>query len=189
MRLPLEPPSHFPPPYPTPLSHHRVSFLEISIYSLTWVVVPSLLHWIPTFWWLGFCFPSPSHPLGVTRLEEFSGEWACVMEKNLEGLHVGYSSSTLASPLAGSLRAFFLDPHSKNLVRFLKSKSMKPWRPQRFQPIVFSYSDCYSCSVSSSDSLKLLVAWSYCRFYWLLLLSKSQGHVCLFSFLLYHFSL
>lgn len=119
----------------------------------------------------------------------FSGEWTCVMEKNLEGLHVGYSSSTLPSPLAGSLRAFFLDPHSKNLVRFLKSKSMKPWRPQRFQPIVFSYSDCYSCSVSSSDSLKLLVAWSYCRFYWLLLLSKSQGHVCLFSFLLYHFSL
>lgn len=28
MRLLLEPPSHFPPPYPTALSHHRVSFLE-----------------------------------------------------------------------------------------------------------------------------------------------------------------
>lgn len=112
------------------------------------------------------------------------------MEKNPEGLHIGYSFSTLISPSARSLRSFFLDPHSKNLVRFLKRKSMKLWRPLRFQPIVVSYSDCYSCSVSSSDSLKLLVTWSYCSFYWLLLLlSKSQGHVCLFRYLLHHFSL
>lgn len=112
------------------------------------------------------------------------------MEKNLEGLHIGYSFSTLTSPSAGSLRAFFLDPHSKNLVRFLKRKSVKPWRPLRFQPIGVSYSDCYSCSASGSDSLKLLVRWSYCSFYWLLLLlSKSQGHVCLFRYLLHHFSL
>ena len=93
-------------------------------------------------------------------------------------------------PLSWVFEGIFLISSFKESSKFLKRKSMKPWRPLRFQPMVVSYSDCYSCSVSSSDSLKLLVTWSYCSFYWLLLLlSISQGHVCLIRYLLYHFSL